>query len=471
MSGDVRTVDQLALGSDYTIEELLDRGALSEMLNSFEDLFGVSLRVYSSSGQLLADTQLTPRLYRLLERKLSAKIAVQKVVDAVRRSSPGPDAVERIPCISGGRYLASAIVYDRRVIGRAILGPFVAPNLVAPPESLIELAEDIDSDEVLAAWSELPRLGEEEVVRIDGHLRSTLDLLVFSGLKALMAQSMHLAAVTESFRQLQQQNDKLQVAYDRLKELDRLKSNFLATVSHELRTPLTSIIGYSEMLLQGIAGDLAAEQGEFVTTIHQKGEQLLALIKSLLDLSKLESGTMSLHKADLDAQKLVDDVVGTLTPTALRKGVELAASVQAAVPPLFGDVERLRQVLLNLTENAIKFTPKDGRVTVSVENTTLTDGAADGVGAVLFASVTRPAVAFTVADTGVGIPEDERERVFDAFYQVDSSSTREAGGTGLGLSIVKRLVDAHDGRVTVTQNEPRGAKFVVTIPHRKRSAG
>ena len=157
--------------------------------------------------------------------------------------------------------------------------------------------------------------------RLEKHLKNTLDLLIFSGLKAHLASNMHMNTVQENFRELSDKNKKLQIACDRLKELDRLKSNFLATVSHELRTPLTSIIGYSEMMLEGISGDINEEQREFLSTIHEKGEQLLELIKSLLDLSKLESGTMSLRRAPVDCGHLVEQVVKTLTPAAIKRGV------------------------------------------------------------------------------------------------------------------------------------------------------
>jgi signal transduction histidine kinase len=278
---------------------------------------------------------------------------------------------------------------------------------------------------------------------------------------------MHLASVRESYRELEHKNDKLQIAYDRLKELDRLKSNFLATVSHELRTPLTSIIGYSEMLLEGIAGDIVGEQRDFVTTIREKGDQLLGLIKGLLDLSKLESGTMSLRKAPSDVAALVRDVAQTMTPHALKKGVVVTGEIEAGLPELWADVERLRQVLLNLTENAIKFTPSGGSIRIAARLASMsTAQGGDDAGLVLLGAQ-RPAVELRVADTGIGIPEGERERVFDAFYQVDSSSTREQGGTGLGLSIVKRLVDGHDGDVRVEANLPRGTVFVVLIPIRR----
>jgi signal transduction histidine kinase len=275
--------------------------------------------------------------------------------------------------------------------------------------------------------------------------------------------------VRESYRELEEKTASLEQAYERLKDLDRLKSNFLATVSHELRTPLTSIIGYSEMLTAGIAGELTQEQYDFIATIQEKGSQLLELIKGLLDLTKLESGTLILRKSETNVGALLDDVVQTFLPHARKKSVELSADYDAALPSVWGEPARLRQVLSNLTENAIKFTPAGGRVRLSAAPRLIEVGADEDGPAVVLRGLRRTAVEVRVSDTGIGIPPSERQRVFDAFYQVDSSSTREQGGTGLGLSIVKRLVDAHEGSVAIEENVPHGTVFVVTLPCRKAS--
>jgi signal transduction histidine kinase len=234
-------------------------------------------------------------------------------------------------------------------------------------------------------------------------------------------------------------------------------------VSHELRTPLTSIIGYSEMLAEGLAGELSAEQRDFVKTIHGKGEQLLSLIMGLLDLSKLESGTMRMAMRPVHIEPVLGDVVSTLTPTARKKGVKLELDVGSGLAELRGDPERLRQVFLNLVENAIKFTPPEGSVTLRARMVPGEDPAGDDEGLALLAPV-RALVEVRVEDTGIGIPPRERTRVFDPFYQVDSSSTREYGGTGLGLSIVKRLVEAHAGSIRIEDTTPRGTTFVVSLP-------
>lgn len=464
-----KSLDDLTLADRFELDELVDRQALAEVTRSFEELFDVSLRLYGGSGKLLADTTLRPKLYEYLEGHRKSRTALQELVANVRRAQPsGSPIVES--CVSGARYRISTVAYEGRPVGRIILGPYRPSQDVDVPEALFRTEPELDRGRVAELVAELPVLEPAKVEKLEAHLQATLDLLLFSGLKALLASNMHLAAVRESFRELQEKSSRLQAAYERLKELDRLKSNFLATISHELRTPLTSIIGYSEMLVEGISGPLSTEQEDFVRTIHGKGEQLLGLIKSLLDLSKLESGTMSLRKANTSVTGLVQDVVATLTPTARKKGVNLVARIEGQIPSLWADVERLRQVLLNLSENAIKFTPKGGDVTVVARVGSVDVDDASEAGSVLMLPAKRQAIELCVADTGVGIDEKERPRVFDAFYQVDSSATREQGGTGLGLSIVKRLVEAHEGTIRIETNQPRGTVFIVTLPVLRESA-
>ena len=188
---------------------------------------------------------------------------------------------------------------------------------------------------------------------------------------------------------------------------------------------------------------------------------------SLLDLSKLESGTMRMTMQVMRIEPVLAEVVSTLTPTARKKGVKLALDVRPGLAEVRGDPERLRQVFLNLVENAIKFTPSPGTITLSARDGRRRrrrdrDGD-EGMGLSLVAP-TLARLEIGVADTGIGIPPRERSKVFDAFYQVDSSSTREYGGTGLGLSIVKRLVEAHGGSIRIEGNEPKGTVFVVQLP-------
>lgn len=462
-----KTFDELTLGHGVSLEDLIDRDALGEMVKSFHELFGVPLRIFSEEGKLLGDAAEQIPLYTCLNSVKAGRAALSEVAAKVKSIALAEDGMASYPCLTGERYRVAAIQYDGKRIGRMVLGPFVLSSQTEPPSGLLELDASLEPAKLRELFAVLPKADDDAVVKLARHLGRTLDLLLFSGHRALLTSNMHLASVRENFRELEDKNDKLQTAFDRLKELDRLKSNFLATVSHELRTPLTSIIGYSEMLAEGLAGEMTPEQREFVQTIRDKGEQLLTLIKGLLDLSKLESGTMSLRKTQTDAASVLKDVAQTLAPTARKKEVELIVEIENGLPLMWADAERLRQVFLNLTENAIKFTPARGKVTLSARTTAIDASRPEDAGGHVIMSARRSAIEFRVADTGIGIPELERERVFDAFYQVDSSSTREAGGTGLGLSIVRRLIDGHDGNVGILSNVPKGSVFVVTIPVRR----
>ncbi|MDX2055932.1 MAG: ATP-binding protein [Polyangiaceae bacterium] len=461
----LRTLDELTLRDRYALEDLVDRTVLGDMIRSFFDLFRLPLRIYSASDNLLADASEQPPLYSYLNEFRGIRDAIQTTVDGVKKINPAQTGEVTFPCVTGAVYRIVGITYDTRMMGRMIIGPFVPAGVSEVSAELRAKEPSLDPEKLRTLFAQMPRVREETVSQIARHLCKTLDLILFSGHRALLSSNMHLASVRESYQELEGKNAKLQDAYDRLKELDRLKSNFLATVSHELRTPLTSIIGYSEMLSEGIAGDLTEEQRDFVRTIYEKGEQLLHLIKGLLDLSKLESGTMSLKKAYSQVGPLVRDIAQTVAPTARKKGVHIETHVEAGIPDMWADTARLRQVFLNLVDNAIKFTPEGGLITISSRLTTLDANPEDVGGLVLMAR--RQGIEFRIADTGIGIPDAEKPRVFDAFYQVDSSSTREQGGTGLGLSIVKRLVESHNGRVTIEDNQPTGAVFVVVIPCRR----
>ncbi|HNS97540.1 MAG TPA: ATP-binding protein [Polyangiaceae bacterium] len=457
-------LEDLTTTKNIRLEDLVDRDSLKEVITSFVNLFGISVRLFSSEGDLLADAVEQQEVCKVINEYPDGRAACTATISTVKHTVPDPTQDTVHPCFSGARYHIAAITYDGRYVGRIVLGPYLPAEVKELPGSLLTTVREAPPSRLQQLLPQMPRARVETVRNIAEHMRGILDLILFSGHKALLTSQMHLASVRESYRELQDKNQRLQDAYDKLKELDRLKSNFIATISHELRTPLTSIIGYSEMMSEGIAGSLTDEQLEFVNTIRDKGEQLLTLIMSLLDLSKLESGSLALVKSDVDIRKSLDDVVSLLKPNATKAGVQLHVDVPAALPTIRGDANRIRQAVLNLAENAIKFTPSGGQVSLSAKLAQqVLDDAEDDIGFALIAP-TRSVIEIRVADTGIGIPENEREKIFTPFYQVDSSSTREYGGTGLGLSIVQRLIHAHDGKISVEPNHPKGSVFILKIP-------
>jgi two-component system sensor histidine kinase BarA len=463
-------VEDLVLDARVRVEDMVDREGLAELCRSFELLFGIPVRIYSTEGGLLAESAREQEICAYVNTTPGGRKACAALVAAVKATDPGQTGDVTRPCFTGALYRVLALEYDGRRVGRLVFGPFLPANLTDAPASLFAVDESIVREKAQALLLKMPRAKAETVARIGGHLKSSLDLLLFAGHKAHVTSKMHLASVRESYRQLEDKTSKLQEAFDRLKELDRLKSAFLATVSHELRTPLTSIIGYSEMLFEGLVGELKTDQLEFVHTIHEKGQQLLSLIAGLLDLGKLESGTMRMTARPMRIEPVLDEVISTLTPTAHKKEVRLQRDVAPDLPELAGDPERLRQVFLNLVENAIKFTPSGGTVTLRARVAEGEAEEADEEDGLTLLAPTRACIEVRVEDTGIGIPARERTKVFDAFYQVDSSSTRQYGGTGLGLSIVKRLVLAHSGTVRIEDNQPKGTAFVVSLPQQKAPA-
>jgi two-component system phosphate regulon sensor histidine kinase PhoR len=228
----------------------------------------------------------------------------------------------------------------------------------------------------------------------------------------------------------------------RLRRLEQVRRDFVANVSHELRTPLASIKGYAETLRDGALDD-KAHRLEFVNTIEEQAVHLSKLVDDLLDLSSIESGHRPPKLAPADLRALAVDVSRHFAPAAAERGVTLATLSSAPVLAL-ADAEQMRQVLANLIDNAIKYTESGGRVEIALE--------AKGAEAVV-----------SVRDTGVGIPEADLARVFERFYRVDKSRSREAGGTGLGLAIVKHLVEAQGGRVWVESRQPGGSAFFFAL--------
>jgi signal transduction histidine kinase len=265
------------------------------------------------------------------------------------------------------------------------------------------------------------------------------------------------AAMRLSFAELTEHNERLQKAVARLEELDRLKSNFLATMSHELRTPLTSVIGYAEMMSEGLAGPVTPEQREYLGTILGKADQLLGLITSVLEVSSLESAPQEIERASLSLADLVANEVATYAAQAGKRGIAIQLDAHGD-SYVVGDRKKLRQVVSSLLSNAIKFTPDRGQVGVAVRLGALSPGELDS---------TR-AVQLVVTDSGIGISRDQVTKIFEPFFQVDSSSTRAFGGTGLGLTLAKAYVEAHGGRIWVDTTPGQGSTFTATFPHVER---
>jgi len=267
-----------------------------------------------------------------------------------------------------------------------------------------------------------------------------------SNLAMLIERARLFEEIEGAREKLQQRAEALEHANARLKELDRLKSQFLANMSHELRTPLNSVIGFSEVLIDGLLGEMPPERKECVENIHVSGEHLMALINDILDLSKIEAGRMKLSPERFNVADLIKNVRKTVTPMIEEKSQVLTVDIAEDLPALNADRIRVRQVLLNLLSNAHKFTPEGNEIT-------------------LICRLADPAtMLFAVHDTGIGIRREDQELIFEEFRQADGTATREVEGTGLGLAISKRLVEMHGGTIWVESTYNEGATFSFLLP-------
>ena len=233
---------------------------------------------------------------------------------------------------------------------------------------------------------------------------------------------------------------------EQLKRASMAKSEFLASMSHELRTPMNAILGFTELMLDGIYGEIPPSLKGPLTDVQVNGKHLLRLINEVLDLSKIEAGRMELSLGEYSARDIVETVTASLRSLAAEKGLEFIARVEEDIPPAVGDGKRLTQCLMNLAGNALKFT-KEGRVEIGVELKANT-------------------LVYRVSDTGIGIPQDQISKLFEEFRQLDATVAHEFGGTGLGLSITKKFVELHGGRVWAESQVGQGSTFFFSVPLR-----
>jgi signal transduction histidine kinase len=238
----------------------------------------------------------------------------------------------------------------------------------------------------------------------------------------------------------------LESANDRLKELDRMKSQFLSHCSHELRTPLTSIKGFTENLLHGMVGPLAERQHLYLTRISANANRLTRMIADLLDLSRIEAGTIRLAHQSISLSDLLEEVSQELLPLTQTKAQHLTVEITGESLSVWGDPDRLHQIVTNLVHNAHKFTPQDGRIRVT-------------------ACPSPPDhILLSISDNGSGIPLEAQANLFQPFYQAHRVPEIGTQGLGLGLSIVKQLVELHGGTISVESQAGEGATFRIRLP-------
>jgi signal transduction histidine kinase/HAMP domain-containing protein len=343
-------------------------------------------------------------------------------LDYMASSSPfAPDA----STMSGRVVLARAILqiddlladaeYDKR---GPVRRPYAGRALLGVPM----LREGVPIGALTVTWDE-PGEVPENYVRI---------LQTFADQAVIAVENVRL------FNETQEKTRQLEVA-------NKHKSDFLANMSHELRTPLNAIIGFSEVMLSGMAGTMPDKQKEFIGDIRDSGKHLLALINDILDLSKIEAGRMELDVTQFDLPAAMANAMTLVRGRAERHGIRLGSEVAPEIGAYEGDERKFKQIMLNLLTNAVKFTPEGGRVTMGAQRL-------------------NGAYVFSVTDTGVGIAPEDQQAIFEEFKQVGKDYDKKAEGTGLGLALTKRLVELHGGRIAVESAVGRGSKFTFTLP-------
>jgi signal transduction histidine kinase len=331
-------------------------------------------------------------------------------------------------------------VGDGTVIGRAAAkrAPDQVPDLAEAPDYPHHYVRQTGYRALLA----LPLLREDRLIGglvVRRKSAGEFPAQVVNLLQTFAAQSVLAIQNARLFREIEDKGRELEIA-------NKHKSEFLANMSHELRTPLNAILGYTELILDHIYGDVPETIEEVLQRLEKNGRYLLSLINDVLDLSKIEAGQLTLALKDYSMPAVIQTVFTSLEALAAEKNLELKLAVSNDLPTGKGDEQRIAQVVLNLIGNAIKFTD-EGKIEVA-------------------ASVTDETFLVSVSDTGPGIAEQDQQKIFDEFHQVDGSSTRKKGGTGLGLSISKKVVEMHGGRIWVESTPGQGSTFRFTVPVR-----
>jgi PAS domain S-box-containing protein len=407
------------------IEDITDRKQAEDRLAESERKYrmlvehanSIILR-WNAEGRIIFLNEFGQRFFGYSEEEIIGRHVIGTIVPSTER---------------GGRDLRPLI--DRICVDPKEFGYNVNENIRRNGERVwIAWTNSIDWDahgqvaEILSVGTDITarRQAEEEVRRLHEDLQRHAE---------------------ELERRVAERTAELAVARDRAEAADRLKSAFLATMSHELRTPLNSIIGFTGIVLKGLAGPLTAEQNKQLDMVRSSARHLLELINDVLDISKIEAGELTVSCEPVDLQSPISKAVGMVKPLAERKGLALRANVPLDLGQTLSDERRVQQVLLNLLNNAVKFTER-GEVSLTVE-------------------VTSDAVHMHVADTGIGIKPENLAIVFQPFRQIDSGTTRNHEGTGLGLAICRRLADLMGGEIRAASEWGKGSVFTFTLPLRR----
>ncbi|MBI2492481.1 MAG: GAF domain-containing protein, partial [Candidatus Rokubacteria bacterium] len=410
-----------------SVEELRAMGEIGQAVSSTLDLQKVlativprAVQLAGASGGVIHEYDEATQAFRLrashgAEDELLAGIRAEPIrlgQGAVGRAAAlrAPVQVADLQAEAEGVVSPVRVVMIRRGYRSLLAVPFVAEERIVGG---------------LVVWRQEAGRFPDNVVNV---------LQTFATQSALAIQNARL------FEELEEKSRQLEVA-------NRHKSEFLANMSHELRTPLNAIIGFSEVLVERMFGELNEKQDEYLKDIFASGRHLLSLINDILDLSKIEAGRMELELARFDLPAAIDNALTLVKGRAANHGIALSLAADPRLGEFVGDERKIKQVLVNLLSNAVKFTPEGGRVEVR-------------------AAPANGGVQVAVTDTGVGVAPEDQEAIFEEFRQVGTDYAKKREGTGLGLALTKRFVELHGGKIWVESEPGQGSTFTFTLPER-----
>jgi len=384
--------------------------------------------------------QQSRHLKRMIRRHEQETGQLRAILESIADGVIVSDAADQVVLINDAA-LAILNVERSDVVGRPF-GQIIAHMAPTGEIGIIGTLTETSPYSITAVFQTSDRIVQTSMTPVENYAGAQMGVVAV--LRDITALAEAEAEREQLLADLKEHSRRLEEAADKLREMDRLKSQFIANMSHELRTPLNAIIGFSSVMLKEIDGPLSDMQREDLEAINKSGKHLLSLITDILDISQIWAGKMELALGEVDLPKMIADAIAIAAPLIGDKPIKLTQTLDPDLPVIRADEKRARQILVNLLTNAIKYTER-GQVTVSASHD---DGR----------------VVISVSDTGIGIPPEHQETIFEEFSRVDSSSTRKVDGLGLGLSISRRLVGLHGGQIWVKSEPGAGSTFYFTLP-------
>ena len=465
----VRPINALREGAQAiaagNLEQKIDVRTGDELQDLAEQFNAMTARLSESYAGLERKVEeRTAELKETLQQQTATAEILRAISGSMTKTQPVFDAiVKNCHALFPGSRVALGLAHDERIEVRASVGAAASDTYEMALErgsglaTCIMEARTIHLPSLAAAAEEFPRLkplasgygsGLFTPLMREGKPTGAISVLrpaqgaftekEINLLKTFADQAVIAIENVRLFNEIQDKSRQLEIA-------SRHKSEFLANMSHELRTPLNAIIGFSEVLIEKMFGEVNEKQFDYLKDIHSSGKHLLSLINDILDLSKIEAGRMDLEVSEFDLPAALDNAMTLVKERAQRHGIVLGLDVDQSLGAFRADERKVKQIMLNLLSNAVKFTPEGGRIDVR-------------------AKMNGKAVEISVADTGVGIAPADHEAVFEEFRQVGNDYTKKAEGTGLGLALTRRFVELHGGTIRLESAPGKGSTFTFTIP-------